>query len=187
MFKKFKNTLVGERITLEKLEPEFKLAQVIFEVIDANREHLSAWLPWPKFILKPEDQLKYIFTCEEECARGEKIDYGIYLGHEYIGNISMFEISQSKLSGEIGYWLSAKYAGNGYMTEAVKLLEKDFFESYGLNRLVIKCDENNLVSAKVARKCGYHLDGIMRQDSRSIKSDELRNSMVFSKLKAEYQ
>lgn len=187
MVMKFKNQLEGERLVLKITKPTIKMADVMFALIDANREHLKPWFIWEKFTLSVEDSLKYLFDKEEKTKLGEKVEYGLYVGNEYIGNIGIFGISEKKKSGEIGYWLSSSFTRNGYMTEAVGILEKDFFERLKLNRIQIKCDERNEASFGVAKKCGYQFEGRYREDEYSEYFGDLRNTLVFSKLKSEYQ
>jgi ribosomal-protein-serine acetyltransferase len=184
---KFKNKLKGDRLILKRTKPKLKTAEDMFKLIDENRKHLELWLPWPRLILKVEDSLKYLFDKEEETKKGKKVEYGLFVNNEYIGNISIFNIDEKKKSAEIGYWLSYSHARNGYMTEAVKIIEKEAFENMGLNRIQIKCDEKNKASFGVAKKCGYKYEGKFREDSFSEHFNDFRNTLVFSKLKSEYK
>lgn len=68
------------------------------------------------------------------------------------------------------------------MQEAVSLLEKEFFEQ-GINRIVIKTDILNVKSANVAQRCGYILEGVLRQESFSKNEQRYRDINVFSKLR----
>lgn len=183
---KFKDELKGERIVLRKNTPTLKNAEQIFEGVKNNRQHLRPWFPWEKETKVVEDSLKYLFSQEELSKKGEKNGYSIYLKGAFIGNLSIFSISDKNKSGEIGYWLDKKYARNGYMTEAVKVLEKEAFRC-GLNRIQIKCDERNKASSGVALKCGYIFEGKFRSDIYSEYFKDFRNTLIFSKLKREYK
>ncbi len=184
---KFKNQLKGKRLILKRTKPTIKMAKLMFGVIDKNRGHLEPWFSWPKIILKVEDSLKYLFDKEKETKEGSKVEYGIFVDNEYIGNISLFDISKKDKSGEIGYWLSSAHTRKGYATEAVKILEKEAFEGLKLNRIQIRCDEKNKASIGVAKKCGYKYEGKFREDSFNKYSNSFRNTLFFSKLKSEYK
>lgn len=186
MIKKIKNKLIGKRIVLQTAKPDISTAIAIFKVTDTNRKHLRPWLEWEKETKKVEDSLKYLFDKEKKVKEGNRVEYGIYIGKEYIGNIGIFDIDKNKKSAEIGYWLSAKFTGNGYMTEAVKIIEKEFFAN-GLNRIQIRCDEKNIASVGVVKKCGYIFEGKLREDSYSKHFKGFRNTLVFSKLKSDFQ
>ena len=75
--------------------------------------------------------------------------------------------------------------GNGYMTEAVRMIEKELFDN-NFNRIVIYTDVLNVRSAKIPRTLGYKLDGILRQDIYSEPNNRFRDRNVFSKLKSDY-
>ena len=159
----------------------------MFKAIDENRKHLERWLAWPKTTLKVEDSLKYLFDKEKETAKGKKVEYGLFVDNKYIGNISIFNIHKKNKSAEIGYWLTSAYTKNNYITEAIKILEKEAFEKLKLNRIQIKCDERNKASLGVAKKCGYKYEGKFRENIFSEYFNDLRNTLVFSKLKLEYK
>jgi ribosomal-protein-serine acetyltransferase len=187
MLIKFRNKLKGKRLILKRTRPTLKMAKLMFKVIDENRKHLEPWFSWPKSIQKVEDSLKYLFDKEEKTKKREKVEYGLFINKEYIGNISIFNINEKNKSAEIGYWLSSFYTRKGYMTEAVKIIEKEAFERLELNRIQIKCDERNKASAGVAKKCGYKYEGKFREDVYNEYFKDFRNTLVFSKLSSEYK
>ena len=183
----FKTKLFGKRIVLKRLKPSILTASAVFKVVDENRKHLLPWFPWVTLNKQIEDSLKYLFDVDVKFKAGEKIDYGIYVNNEYIGNIGIFNINKKNKSAEIGYWLSTKFTRNGYMTEALGVLEKESFLNNNLNRIQIKCDERNIPSAGVAKKAGYLLEGKYREDSYSEYFKDFRNTFIFSKLKSDFK
>lgn len=68
--------------------------------------------------------------------------------------------------GEIGYFIDREYQGKGIATEAVRQLEKFGFEKLDLQRIVILMDTRNLASERVAQKCRYEKEGIMKRVHR---------------------
>jgi ribosomal-protein-serine acetyltransferase len=184
---KFKNQLKGSRLILKRTKPTLKFAKSMFKVIDNNRKHLNPWFQWTPLTIKVEDSLKYLFDKEEETKNEKKIEYGLYVNNEYIGNISLFSIDKKNKSAEMGYWLSSTHTRNGYMSEAIKLLEEEAFETLKLNRIKIKCDEVNEASYGIAKKCGYKYEGKLREHSFNNYFNNFRNMLVFSKLKSDYK
>jgi len=187
MVLKFKKKLSGDKILLKINNFDINLAQKIFEVVIQNKEYLSKWLPWAPTTKKVEDTLNFLQDTQDGIKKGIKVNYGIYLGKEYIGNIGVFDIDKENKSAEIGYWLSQKFTKNGYVTEAVKIIEKEFFENIKFNRIQIKCDELNTASAGVAIKCGYKLEALLREDSYLKTENRFRSTQIYSKLKSEYK
>ena len=181
--------IISERLVLERPFPaSFKLAEEIFAKIEESRSTLRLWLPWVDKTLRAEDEFtNYLATYCLDCWKNKSgFPYIIRLKdtNELIGSIDLMSVDEQSKSGEIGYYLFDSAVGFGYMQEAVKSLEKTAFET-GLNRIVIKNDTDNIRSVNVAKNCGYHLDGIMRQDKWNDIAQKLRNTNVFSKLKGD--
>lgn len=185
MAKKIKKVLRGKRVTLKLLYPDINLAKVIFKAVCENRRHLRPWFPWEPKTKTVEDSMAYLFSVETKAKKNISFEYGLFLGSEYAGNISLINNSQKK-SGEIGYWISKKFTRQGYVTEAVKVIEKEFFGNHNLHRIQIKCNDNNVASAGVAQKCGYVFEGLHRDDNYSDYFHRFNSTLVFSKLKSEF-
>ncbi len=180
----FPDELHGQRLVLRRTAPKWETAQSIFAAVDSDREHLEPWFPWAPMTRKSEDTMKYLFDKEDDTG---KVEYGIYIDGSFAGTIAVMNIDTEARAGELGYWLSSSFTRKGYMTEAVRTIEKAFFGSLGFNRLFLKCDSRNKASQGVARKCGYAHEGTHRQDEYSTYFGDLRNTMYFSKLQEEYK
>lgn len=184
--KELKEKLEGDKLTLIRHTPKIELAEKIFISVDKNRDHLREWLDWVDLTKEPEDIMRYLFEVEEKTKKGREFVYGIYLQGKIIGSINIFGISKENKSGEIGYWLDKKFCGRGYMTQSVKILEKECFEELELERVQIRCDLENLASASVAEKAGYTLEGVMRNKEYKKYFREFRSMKYYAKLKEEY-
>lgn len=182
----FQNELEGERLILRITKPTLETAQEILSQIDRNRDHLGKWFPWVQANQKVEDLYQYLSDKEKHFEEQTKVAYGIYINQIYSGNISFFDLSFDKQSAEIGYWLDKSLTRNGYITESIKLIEKYCFVDLGLNRLEIKCEENNIPSIEVAQKCGYTLEGKLREYRYSHYLQKFTDHILFSKLRREF-
>lgn len=181
--------IISERLILERPYPiSFELAEEIFNKVEESCSNLRLWLPWVDRTLRPEDEFaNYLATYSLENWKNKTgFPYLIRLKNtnELIGSIDLMSVHETNKSGEIGYYLFDFAVGFGYMKEAVLSLEKVAFEN-GLNRIMIKNDPKNLRSVNVAKACGYHLDGVMRQDRWNEVLQQLEDTNVFSKLKSE--
>ncbi len=184
--KKFKERLIWERIILKRNKPKISIAKKMFDTVDKNREHLKTRFTREKETQKIEDTLKYLFEDDKETKEWKKVWYWIYLNNKYIGNIWIFNINKKNKTAEIGYWLSKDFTRKWYMTEAVKILEKEFFENFGINRIEICCDEKNIASSWVAKKCWYKLEWKLREHIYDERSNKYTNTLIFSKIKSEH-
>lgn len=83
---------------------------------------------------------------------------------EVVGEICYFKGVFYLPGYEIGYRIYKKeYMGKGYMTEALKLFSAFLFASKEIERLEIKVIRENEESKKVAKKCSFKLEGIIRK------------------------
>lgn len=64
---------------------------------------------------------------------------------------------------ELGYALSRKYWGKGYMPEAVRPVITFGFRMMKLNRIEGRCIIPNTASARVMEKVGMKFEGVLRQ------------------------
>ena len=88
-----------------------------------------------------------------------KTDDKILLGGINIGNVRR-GVSQS---ASLGYWIGEKYARNGYMKEALKLLIPSLFVDLRLNRIEAATLEENVASKNLLKKIGFKKEGVLRK------------------------
>jgi ribosomal-protein-alanine N-acetyltransferase len=82
---------------------------------------------------------------------------------EIVGEIEYFPITDYLQGYEISYQLFGdEHAGRGYTTEAVTLLLGYLFGRKRVNRMQLNIHPRNGASKKVAEKCGFTFEGIMR-------------------------
>jgi ribosomal-protein-alanine N-acetyltransferase len=82
---------------------------------------------------------------------------------EIAGEIEFFPITHYLQGYELSYQLFAdRHAGKGYTTEAVRLLSRYLFAGKRVNRLQLNVHPENAASKRVAEKCGYTFEGVMR-------------------------
>lgn len=178
-----KEVLLGKRIKLCRPGCDSKTAESIYTVIDKCKEAFTPWLGWGADY-KIEDAFSFLNTADTDWNNNVQFVYAIYLENTFIGLISVLNVAWHHKRAEIGYWLDTDYTGNGYMTEAVKIIENELFDN-DFNRVVIHTDVLNIKSAKIPQTLGYKLEGILRQDTYSEPNKRFRDRNVFSKLKSE--
>ena len=186
---KLPTQIKAERIILKHpVKPTFKLAEELYKIIDESRNTLREWFPWPDKTNSPEDEFSYylIGLCQKKWEEGTAFGYIIFdkKTKKALGNVNLCSVDEKNKSAEIGYWLSNEATGKGYMQEAVKALESEAFK-VGINRIIIKTDIKNIRSAHVAERCGYILEGVMRQDAWDEIHKRFRDTNIWSKLKSD--
>jgi hypothetical protein len=84
---------------------------------------------------------------------------------------------------EVGYWVRTTEAGKGYGTEAVLALTDWALGSLKARRVELVTDEANYGSRRLAERCGFTLEGVLRNTMQSP-DGQIRNSCVYARLPA---
>jgi RimJ/RimL family protein N-acetyltransferase len=100
-----------------------------------------------------------------------------------VGGSGLHRIDWSVPRFEIGYWVRTPFAGQGYISEAVRGITTFAFDTLGARRVEIHCDDRNTRSATVASRTGFALEGVLRNQRRNHLSGELRNTMIFAQVR----
>ncbi|MEH6499798.1 MAG: GNAT family protein [Pseudoalteromonas distincta] len=91
---------------------------------------------------------------------------GVFLKEtgQHIGNVKVGFINSYYQRGQVSLFIGEKtFWGHGLSSELVRKVTRFAFEDLGLNRLEAGCYENNLASLRVFLKCGYTVEGFMRE------------------------
>ncbi|GAL07247.1 hypothetical protein JCM19237_4663 [Photobacterium aphoticum] len=117
---------------------------------------MTANIPHP---YRLSDAVKWIATHEKLFLSGKGIVYAIVKKgtDELIGTVSLLQLDNG--SGVLGYWLGVPYWGNGYATEASRLLISFSQEHLGLKKLQIMHLVGNERSKSVIDKLGVKYIG----------------------------
>jgi RimJ/RimL family protein N-acetyltransferase len=75
--------------------------------------------------------------------------------------------------GELGYWAAPEYRGRGYVPRAVTLVCRWAFDELGLPRMQLGTFPGNTSSERVAEKCGFTREGLLRAwlEQRGVRRD----------------
>lgn len=80
---------------------------------------------------------------------------GVLIGGVTLSNVRR-GVSQA---ASLGYWIGARFAGQGLMTEAVSGVVRMAFGELRLNRVEAACLPHNRPSMRVLGKCGFRHEG----------------------------
>ncbi|MDQ3394186.1 MAG: GNAT family N-acetyltransferase [Bacteroidota bacterium] len=106
---------------------------------------------------------------------------GAYIGDSIIKNID-WKIPKA----EIGYCITKEFEGRGLMQEVLWALNEFAFETLGFERLYLKIAVINSRSSKLAERCGYKLEGVLKNDYRSA-NGTLRDVCCYGLTKGIYE
>lgn len=80
----------------------------------------------------------------------------------FVGLALAPEIDREGGELELGYIVAREARGRGIATEILRLLTRWAFDEVGAKRAYLIIDVENAASARVAERCGYRLEGVMR-------------------------
>jgi RimJ/RimL family protein N-acetyltransferase len=83
-------------------------------------------------------------------------------GH-HSGKIDLSVVNSQLCWGNIGYHIQNQYFGNGYATEASKLILKAAFKFFYFHRIEAAIETENRASQKVAINIGLEFEGIRKK------------------------
>lgn len=159
-------------------------AERMFALTDKNREYLREWLPWVDGTKTAEDTRKFIKGTLEQFAANGGFSAGLWYRGELAGSIGLHKIDWPNQKAEIGYWISEGFQGKGIVTRAARELVDYTFNELGLNRLEIRCAEDNKKSRAIAERLGFHQEGTLRQSL--LLYDHYQDIVIYGMLKEEW-
>lgn len=153
-------------------------------------DELRQWMPWASGDLP--DEAQYEVRVREGRAKfllREDLWLLLFLKgtNVLVGCSGLHRINWDVPRFEIGYWVRTSYAGQGYITEAVKGITHFAFKSLGARRVEIRCDALNERSAAVARRAGFELEATLYNEDRHHLTGDLRNTLIFARIAADDQ
>ncbi len=156
--------LKGSRVFLR--EPSLTDYNMWYRLRVESRDFLSPWEPsWNDFDLEKAGFRHRIQRYREDRAADHSYPFFIFRDsdRQLVGGITLGNIRRGVgQNGMIGYWSGARFAGQGYMTEALKLVIPFAFNKLSLHRLEAACIPHNVRSIRLLEKAGFQREGLLR-------------------------
>lgn len=177
---------IPEQFESERLiirAPRVRDAAELRAAIAESIEELRPWMPWAKSVLTIEEYRANLRKARRRYLSGHDLRLNVFLKgtNTFIMGSGLHRIDWKVPKFEIGYWIRTPYSGQGYVTEAVNAITQFAFEQLGAKRVEIRMDDRNERSWRVAERCGFELEGILRNDRRAV-DGSLENSRVYAKV-----
>lgn len=127
------------------------------------------------------DEVHFLRKNKEKIRKNFEHNFTILYGIKIVGAIGVKINQHRKYIGEIGYFIDEKYWGKGIASKAVCELEKIGFAKLKLTRIEIVMNTKHKASEKVAIKCGYKKEGIMKKSIEN--SGKICDAYLYAKVK----
>lgn len=129
----------------------------------ANNNNVSRYMvatfPYP---YTRSDALAWITTDSHADGMITKV---IEYQSQFVGSISIRpQPGWKSHSAEIGYWLGEPYWGQGLASAALMKMTAQVFANPKYKKLIAPVLAPNKASMRVLEKCGYQLEGVLKQE-----------------------
>jgi RimJ/RimL family protein N-acetyltransferase len=182
ILREFPEEFTTERLLIRKPLPGD--GKAVYEAIQASLNELKPWMPWAHMNQTEQDVEANIRDSIAKFITREDLRLHLLdkVTGEFIGSSGLHRINWAVPKFEIGYWIDTRHSGRGYITESTEAITNFAFNELQAKRVEIRCDSTNIRSRAIPEKLGFTLEGILKNDSLSVESKELRDTCVFAKI-----
>jgi ribosomal-protein-serine acetyltransferase len=135
-------------------------ARELHTAIEANREHLTPWMPWAA------DQtlastLAFITRTRRQLRDNDGFQTVVVEDGRIVGVIGYHSVSWRGRSTSLGYWLTERAQGRGTMTLTVRALTDHAFETWHLDHVEIRAGVENARSRAIPERLGFTQERVL--------------------------
>jgi ribosomal-protein-serine acetyltransferase len=105
---------------------------------------------------------------------------------EFVAQIYIGVVNWDLPEFEVGYFADRDHEGRGYVTEAVKGALNFIFDALQARRVSLHCNPANLRSIRVAERCGFVREGLIRQNHLAG-DGTVHDSLCYGLLRSEFE
>lgn len=155
----------------------------VFASVQGSLDELIPWMPWATKAYAPEDAEAWCRKARADFHAREQLQFMLFerSSSKHVGNIGAFKFNFDVPKCEIGYWLATNRTGRGYMSEALRSLSDYLLVVHAFRRIEVRCDAENVRSARVAERAGFTLEGTFACESRDVNA-RLRDTRVYARV-----
>jgi ribosomal-protein-serine acetyltransferase len=143
-------------------------AHDLWVAVEGSRAHLEPWLPWVPFTADPDATYRYADASAADWDHARACRFAIRdrAARGLLGVVGLEAFAHLHQSAELGYWLRREATGQGWMTEASRLVLGWAFNKVNLHRVRVAAATDNHASLAVIRRLGFRFEGIAREAER---------------------
>ena len=144
--------------------------------------HFPASLPWAAAEQTVESSELYCRNAQANFVARKDLPFLLFekATGQLVGAAGLHRIVWAMPKVEVGYWGRTSRTRNGFISEAVEALSVYAFNHLGAVRVELVTDEDNEQSRRLAERCRFKLEGILRNERRSPAGD-LRNTCIYAR------
>lgn len=157
----------------------------------AEHETLDELRPWMVWAHTPRDADEAEAYCRRMHAKFLLREDLVWFVHErgddggearFVAAVGLHRMEWNVRRFEIGYWRRAGCGGRGYVTEAANALTRLAFDTLDARRVELRMDDANVASWKVAERCGFTLEALLRGDTLTP-AGTVRSTRIYARVR----
>ena len=138
-----------------------------FQLVENNRPRISTYFPGIVSVTKTLEETKSQIA--ERIEGAEKGKYMIYLivdkpAGKIVGVVQLKDIDFNARKREFGFFVDQDFERKGIATQSILSASDYCFNTLNLNKVFMRIAEENTASRRVAEKCGFKVEGVLRND-----------------------
>jgi ribosomal-protein-alanine N-acetyltransferase len=157
--------ITGERVAMRA--PQMADYAEWAQLREESRLFLTPWEPiWPDDDLTRAAYRRRLRRYADDQRTDQAYPFFLFRHEDnaLVGGLTLANIRRGVAqAGSLGYWTGARYAGCGYMTDAVRALIPFAFLTLHLHRLEAACIPANKASIGLLEKNGFTREGYARE------------------------
>ncbi|MBN1942887.1 MAG: GNAT family N-acetyltransferase, partial [Phycisphaerae bacterium] len=177
--------ILTDRLALRS--PAFSHAEPLCEAVVESFSELHPWMPWAQEEPSVEKTAENIRKAIDEFKAQTAIRIHVFdrKTGQIVGSSGYPRVDLAVPNVEIGYWIRTSRTRRGICRETVRALTRYAMETLRVQRVEIRCDNDNERSWRVAERVGFTLEGILRRNCLDCRGRP-RNTRVYSMLPDEW-
>lgn len=169
--------LQGDKINLRTIEEED--IEFLRDNINEAEIRKNIGSRMPKNIEQERDFFEEVISSDED------VHLAISREEDIIGIVSLEEHDKDLQVSEIGIWIEPEHHGNGYGTEAARLITDYGFNELNLHKIMARVYRENTGSQRIWEKLDFTKEGELRE--QAYIEGEFRNVYLYGILKTEWE
>ncbi|SED71713.1 Protein N-acetyltransferase, RimJ/RimL family [Streptomyces sp. 3213] len=161
-------TLTTDRLVLRSVGPQD--TDVVYSA--AQDPEIQRWTTIPSPYLPEHARSFTKQLVPEGWANCSMFTFGVFLPEGEL--VGMLGITMRSLGvGEVGFWATKEYRGNGYITEATVAVSRWAFTRLSIDRVEWRAEVGNMGSRAVAEHAGFTIEGTLRSaiNNKGVRRD----------------
>ncbi len=161
-------TLTTDRLLLRSVGPQD--TDVVYSA--AQDPEIQRWTTIPSPYLAEHARSFTEQLVPEGWANCSMFTFGVFLPEGEL--VGMLAITMRSLGvGEVGFWATKQYRGNGYITEATVAVSRWAFTRLSIDRVEWRAEVGNKGSRAVAEHAGFTIEGTLRSaiNNKGVRRD----------------